>query len=94
MILPRQARDKHRENSNKDGVFRTMWLSSVGSGLPALCSIAAALESGVCKETHHLSLSWVASLCLSRACLGKMLISSIKWHRKRLKVRFLTCSTM
>jgi hypothetical protein len=23
MILPRQARDKHRENSKKDAVFRT-----------------------------------------------------------------------
>ena len=30
------------------------------------------------------SLAWVLSLqCLSRACLGKMINFSIKWHRKR-----------
>ena len=29
------------------------------------------------------SLVCVLSLCLSRACLGKMIVSSIQWHRKR-----------
>jgi hypothetical protein len=30
IILPRQARDKHRENSKKDAVFRTVGFSAGG----------------------------------------------------------------
>jgi hypothetical protein len=32
IILPRQARDKHRENSRKDGVFRTPMETSSAKG--------------------------------------------------------------
>ena len=31
----------------------------------------------------RISLFGLPSLCLSRACVGKMIISSMKWHRKR-----------
>ena len=33
------------------------------------------------RKTHHSSLKF--SLLRSRACLGKMIVFSIKWHRKR-----------
>jgi hypothetical protein len=36
MILPRQARDKHRENSKKDAVFGTGMIQSPGSAGQAL----------------------------------------------------------
>ena len=40
---------------------------------------------------HHLFLGF-PYVCLSRACLGKLVVFSIKRHRKRLKMRFFTPS--
>ena len=60
-ILPRQARDKHRENSKKSGVF---------------------LRSGACRKEKSVSLP-TFPLCLSRACLGKMIGFHHKMGQKR-----------
>ena len=56
----------------------------------ANCARARRCVRRACKKTHLSSLN--CSLCLSRACLGKTVMFSAKWHRK--KMRFRACSAV
>jgi hypothetical protein len=58
-------------------------LTMAGEPSPQPSLNALKLISEGYQKTHRSSLFWVPSLCLSRACLGKTIICSIKWYRKR-----------
>ena len=54
---------------------------------PEICLLS--LRILLCKKTH-LFFECFPYVCLSRACLGKMIIFSTKWYRKRMG--FVTCT--
>ena len=63
IILPRQARDKHRESTQKRRFPHRRTLRT-------------------CKKTHHRSFLSAFPMCLSRACLGEMIVFIHKWLKR------------
>ena len=110
MILPRQARDKHRENSKKETVFRTeefggypqlklirvVWTRHRllhSQDLPDILADEVPLRRKRVRSRFELfcELSLKLFLCLSRACLGQLILhtlDSVKCGGK--EERFLT----
>jgi hypothetical protein len=74
------------QNVSKGCVFhtsRTCWYIHNANARPKKQERRRNTFPGLaCKKAHHLFFS-AAFPMLSRACLGKMIIFSIKWHRKR-----------
>jgi hypothetical protein len=74
IIFPRQARDKHRENSKKGAVFRTQ-----PTPPSKQASSTRSLMSTVLK-------AFFLSLCLSRVCLGEMFVLYINGSKTTLGI--------
>eukprot|EP01046_Picozoa_sp_COSAG06_P049348 COSAG06_NODE_7579_length_2453_cov_1.578590_1_plen_133_part_00 len=73
-ILPRQARDKRRENSKKVPFsLRSSAREQFEAALEQNDFRLGRCHNGVGCEKRHWFLS-ALSLCLSRACLGKMIV--------------------
>jgi hypothetical protein len=59
MILPRQARDKHRENSKKDAVFR----------LPFFCDLFF-----LSRRSAHITISYTETMVLYLVRMGALVL--------------------
>ena len=71
--MPRQAEDKHRENSKK---------KTKTAFAPTISARGSAGKSSSCTLQKRCSFLVESSLCLSRVCLGKMInIYMKKWDR-------------
>ena len=78
VILPRQARDKHRESSTQkyEGVFE-----QTSSSYTDVTCLEQRNECDEEDEVRDIAGSFFeVSLCLSRACLGKMFVLIHKWQ--------------
>jgi hypothetical protein len=77
MILPRQARDKHRESSKK------VPFSSSRQSLADRASPRERCDTNNPQTPPSTKRAFFEfSLCLSRACLGKMMHFIYKWLKK------------
>jgi hypothetical protein len=72
----------HASPGRSGGLMRLLRVKVATSTFHAATIFARAAWTSCKKRKRVVSFLSVLSLCLSRACLGKMIICSQKWHRK------------